>query len=91
VQSTAPKTPPEGEPLATDIRLPDGSLAMAFAITLPPGYDLLLTRKEVARLLRVSEGYLRHRGDELLPAIRIGGAVRHRLSAVLAKLGADAE
>jgi hypothetical protein len=62
----------------------DGSAAITFPQTLAPGEDLLLTRREVATMLRLSNGYLRHMGAKLLPLVRIGGAVRYRLSDVLA-------
>jgi hypothetical protein len=62
----------------------DGSPAITFPQTLTSGEDLLLTRREVATMLRLSNGYLRHMGAKLLPLVRIGGAVRYRLSDVLA-------
>jgi hypothetical protein len=52
--------------------------------SLDAGIEALLTRKEVAKLLSVSEGYLRNTGGTLLPIVRIGGSVRHRLSDVRA-------
>jgi hypothetical protein len=61
--------------------LPTG---VSFPLRLDDGGDRLLTRKETARLLRLSEGYLRHKGPKLLPIVRLGTAVRHRLSDVLA-------
>jgi hypothetical protein len=64
--------------------LPDGSTVVAFPIALAPGADMLLTRKEVAHLLRLSEGYLRHMGPRLLPVVRLGTSVRHRLSDMIA-------
>jgi hypothetical protein len=67
----------------TDATIADGSTVISFPRTLAPGDDLLLRRSEVAALLRVSHGYLRHMGARLLPVVRIGGAVRYKLSDVL--------
>jgi hypothetical protein len=58
--------------------------AVSFPIMIDPGHDLLLTRRETARLLRVSEGYMRHMGARLLPIVKVGKTVRHRLSHVVA-------
>jgi hypothetical protein len=44
---------------------------------------MLLTRKEVARMLRLSEGFLRHMGAKIMPTVKLGSAVRYRLSDVL--------
>jgi hypothetical protein len=68
----------------TSAIISDGMAAITFPQTLARGEDLLLTRREVATLLRLSNGYLRHMGARLLPLVRIGGAVRYRLSDVLA-------
>lgn len=68
----------------TSVTITDGLAAITFPQTLAPGEDLLLTRREVATMLRLSNGYLRHMGAKLLPLVRIGGAVRYRLSDVLA-------
>jgi hypothetical protein len=67
-----------------EVRLPDGSSAVTFPITLAPGKDMLLTRREMARMLRLSEGYMRQMGARLLPVVKVGKAVRHRLSDGLA-------
>jgi hypothetical protein len=72
-----------GAPI-TDATIADGSTVISFPQALDPGEDVLLRRREVAALLRVSHGYLRHMGARLLPVVRIGGAVRYRLSDVLA-------
>ncbi len=70
--------------LVANTTAPDGSATIVFPQRLPPGSDVLLTRAETARLLRATHGYLPHIGDRLLPTIRIGSSVRHRLSDVLA-------
>jgi hypothetical protein len=72
-----------GAPI-TDETIANGRTVLTFPRELAPGDDLLLRRSEVAALLRVSHGYLRQKGAKLLPVIRIGGAIRHRLSDVLA-------
>jgi hypothetical protein len=72
----------DNAPIASVI-IPDGTAAITFPQTIAPGEDLLLTRREVATMLRVSQGYLRHMGARLLPVVKIGGAVRYRLSDVL--------
>lgn len=61
--------------------------ARGIPLSLASGGEQLLTRAEVALMLRVTEGYLRHQGDKLLPIVKIGGAVRHRLSDVQALIG----
>jgi hypothetical protein len=68
----------------SDAAIASGEIAITFPQQIAPGDDLLLRRSEVAALLRVSQGYLRQKGARLLPVVRIGGAVRHRLSDVLA-------
>lgn len=70
-------------PPITSATISDGAAAIMFPKTLAPGDDLLLTRREVATMLRFSQGYLRHMGARLLPVVKIGGAVRYRLSDVL--------
>ena len=42
-------------------------------------------------MLRVTEGYLRHQGDKLLPVVKIGGAIRHKLSDVQALIAGKPE
>jgi hypothetical protein len=64
--------------------------ARGIPLDLAGGGEQLLTRAEVALMLRVTEGYLRHRGEKLLPVVKIGGAVRHRLSDVQALIGGRA-
>lgn len=44
---------------------------------------LLLTRRQVAEALQISEGYLRNMGAKLLPVVKIGTAVRYRREDVL--------
>ena len=67
----------------TDASIAKGTTLIAFPQALGPEDDLLLRRSEVAALLRVAR-VLRHIGGKLLPIIKIGGAVRYRLSDVLA-------
>jgi hypothetical protein len=71
--------------LATEFKAPFEA-AVSFPIVVDPGHDLLLTRKETARLLRVSEGYMRHMGARLLPVVKVGDTVRHRMSDVVAMI-----
>jgi hypothetical protein len=71
----------------TDATIADGSAIIGFPQALDPGEDMLLRRSEVAAMLRVSHGYLRYMGARLLPVVKIGGAVRYRLSDVLALIG----
>jgi excisionase family DNA binding protein len=46
--------------------------------------DKLLTYRATAQVLRVSESYLRAKGKQLIPAIKLGSRVRFKLSDVLA-------
>jgi hypothetical protein len=71
------------QPRVVNTDLPDGSSVVIFPLALAPGSDMLLTRREVARMLRLSEGFLRHLGAKIIPTVKLGSAVRYRLSDVL--------
>jgi predicted DNA-binding transcriptional regulator AlpA len=73
----------KASPRIVNTELPDGSSVIIFPVALAPGSDMLLTRKEVAQILRLSEGFLRHLGAKIMPTVKLGGAVRYRLSDVL--------
>jgi hypothetical protein len=70
-------------PRLINTELPDGSSVVIFPIALAPGSDMLLTRREVARMLRLSDGFLRDLGAKVMPTVKLGAAVRYRLSDVL--------
>jgi hypothetical protein len=70
-------------PRIVNTELPDGSSVIIFPVALADGSDMLLTRREVARMLRLSEGFLRHLGVKIMPTVKLGTAVRYRFSDVL--------
>jgi hypothetical protein len=74
----------KASPRLINTELPDGSAVIIFPVALASGSDMLLTRREVAHILRLSEGFLRHLGTKIMPTVKLGGAVRYRLSDVLA-------